>query len=85
MAAGGGWRGVGNPSGSKNTYGSQGSHVLPLAVVNGTQRFLYMADRYEPFISGPEGSRYIFLPLEVRSDGKASLIWRQSWQLNMWP
>ena len=85
MAAGGGWRGRGNPSASKNTFSTQGSHLLPLAVVNGTQRMLYMGDRYEPFITGNEGSRLIFLPLEVRANGDVSLLWRLTWQLDAWP
>lgn len=88
LAAGameGPWATLGNPSGDRETFGTQGSHVLPLAVVNGRQRLLYMADRYEPFIDTEEGGRYIMLPLEVSKDGTVLLRNASHWSIEAWP
>jgi hypothetical protein len=79
------FKSVGNPTGSKTTFSTQGSHVLPLKVVNGKERFLYMGDRYEGFHGTSEGSRYIFLPMEVHSDGKIFIGNEKSWDINKWP
>ena len=80
------WAGAGNPSGSRTTFGTQGSHILPLGMANGTQRLLYMGDRYEPYIATAEGSRYIMLPLEVRPDGTVKLFnVSGAWRIEDWP
>lgn len=93
------WSSEGNPSGNKTTFGTQGSHILPLGVPVGgslsvhdhgqtqTQRFLYMGDRYEPYINTTEGSRYIFLPMEVTSDGAVRLknMDGKAWSIADWP
>jgi hypothetical protein len=79
------FKSLGNPTFSKTTFSTQGSHVLPLKVVDGKERFLYMGDRYEGFHDGPEGSRYIFLPLEVHSNGKIFISNEKSWSINKWP
>jgi hypothetical protein len=44
-----------------------------------------MGDIYEPFISGSEGSRYKFLPLEVHSDGTVHIKNLMQWDVNSWP
>jgi len=79
------WSAEGNPSGSKTTFGTQGSHVLPLGVVGGVHRMLYMGDRYEPYINTEEGSRYIMLPLEVRPSGDVVLLNESQWSIENWP
>eukprot|EP00936_MAST-01D_sp_MAST-1D-sp1_P001425 g1425.t1 len=80
------WAAMGNPSGSKVTFSTQGSHILPLKVINGTQRLLYMGDRYEPYINTSEGSRYIMLPMEVRADGTVHLLnTTRTWRIQDWP
>lgn len=79
------WQKRGNPTHDNETFGTQGSHVLPLSVVDGKQRLLYMGDRYEPFINTEEGSRYIFLPMEVAPDGTVTLYNRSAWNIEAWP
>jgi len=84
---GGPWTSLGNPSNNHSTFGTQGSHIEKLPGPNppGVERFLYVGDRYIPYISTKEGSRYIFLALEVHADGKVVLFPDQPWGLNDWP
>ena len=51
----------------------------------GVERFLYVGDRYEPYINTVEGSRYIFLALEVHANGKVVLFPDRPWGLDDWP
>ena len=61
------WSSLGNPSSNVTTFSTQGSHIEKLPGPNppGVEKFLYVGDRYEPYINTTEGSRYIFLALEV--------------------
>lgn len=81
------WEDVGNPSGSKTTFGTQGSSVRPLDLYSngGAQRAVYVGDRYEPYVETVEGSRYIFLPMEIAPSGKVTLFNCSSWSLDHWP
>jgi hypothetical protein len=89
MASGEGWISHGNPSGNTTTFGTQGSHILRLGSdgngSSATERWLYMGDRYEPYISTAEGSRYIFLALEVRAGGDVLLHRDEPWSVEDWP
>lgn len=49
------------------------------------ERFLYVGDRYEPFINTSEGSRYIFLAMEVHANGTVVLKPPAPWGLHDWP
>ena len=51
----------------------------------GVERWLYVGDRYEPYINTSEGSRYIFLALEVHADGEVVLKPPVPWGVNDWP
>jgi hypothetical protein len=85
---GGTWRDLHNPSKNSTTFGTQGSHIekLPGPDPPGVERFLYVGDRYEPYITTVEGSRYIFLALEVHADGKVVLFPDRPWGLgDEWP
>ena len=82
------WNSLGNPSNNHSTFGTQGSHIEKLPdFLNppGVERFLYVGDRYEPYIKTKEGSRYIFLAMEVHADGKVVLFEDQPWGLGDWP
>ena len=82
------WNSLGNPSNNHTTFGTQGSHIEKLPdFLNppGVERFLYVGDRYEPYIKTKEGSRYIFLAMEVHADGKVVLFEDQPWGLGDWP
>ena len=83
------WTSLGNPSKNHTTFSTQGSHIEKLPeFLNppGVERFLYMGDRYEPYIKTKEGSRYIFLAMEVHVNGEVVLFSdRQPWGLDDWP
>jgi hypothetical protein len=82
------WSDLGNPSNSRTTFRTQGSHIEKLPGPNppGVERFLYVGDRYEPYISTSEGSRYIFLALEVHANGSVVLFPDRPWGLGPdWP
>ena len=71
------WSTLGNPSNNHNYHlYTQGSHIekLPGADPPDVEKFLCMGDRYEPYINTKEGSRYIFLKLEVHEDGNVKLF-----------
>ena len=50
----------------------------------GVERYLYVGDRYEPYINTAEGSRYIFLALEVHTDGAVVLKPPVPWGVDDW-
>lgn len=77
----GAWRSEGNPTRSPNSFGSQSTFILPYLGRSGRMRFIYIADRFEPYISGPESGRYVWLPIEVGLDGALSVSWRSTWTL----
>ena len=82
------WTALGNPSHSETTLGTQGSSILPLATTSpasGNQRAIYVGDRYEPYITGKEGSRSIWLPMEITPAGGLLLINASKWSLDDWP
>ena len=86
------WQSIGNPSHNATTFGTQGSHVMKLPIAyapdpeGGTvERFLYVGDRYEPYINTTEGSRYIFLAMEIHSSGEVLLKPPVPWGLYDWP
>jgi hypothetical protein len=79
------FKSLGNPTHDKKTFGTQGSHILHHGTSGGTDRFVYMGDRYEEFHAGVEGSRYIFLPMEVRSNGDVLILNKERWSIEEWP
>lgn len=76
------WTSIGNPSGNDTTFSSQSTYVHPYTTRSGKQRFIYIADRFEPYITGEESGRYVWLPIDVNDDGSLSLTWRDSWSLD---
>ena len=81
------WSSLGNPSGNSTTFSTQGSHIEKLPGVDppGVERYLYVGDRYEPYINTSEGSRYIFLALEVHANGEVILKPPVPWGVDDWP
>ena len=86
------WADLGNPSNNRTTFSTQGSHIMKLPMADATdpeghtvERFLYVGDRYEPYINTIEGSRYIFLALEVHASGEVLLKPPVPWGLHDWP
>ncbi|MFI5380433.1 MAG: discoidin domain-containing protein [Tepidisphaerales bacterium] len=63
-----------------NTYVSQSAFVLP---VQGTQQttYVFMADRWKGW--NLSDSRYIFLPIQFRDDGRlAPVLWADAWEID---
>jgi len=61
------WRSLGNPTGDDQSYQTQVAHVFPVGVgADYVEKFVYMSDRWRPYINLPEGGRYVFLPMEIR-------------------
>jgi|SRR5690625_203975 len=59
----------------RNTFQSQSTNVLPID--NG--KFIYIGDRWQPDNLGK--STYVWLPLEIDSDEKVRIIWRDKWSI----
>ena len=62
--------------------------MLPLNETSpgsGNQRAVYVGDRYEPYIGTKEGSRYIWLPMEITPGGGLILFNVSEWSLQQWP
>ena len=78
----GSWSDDGNPTNNKTSFSSQSTYILPYTKADGTQRFIYVADRFEPYIQGPESGRYVWLPLKVAANGQVSVEWRSEWTLD---
>ena len=75
---GGPWTSLGNPTSSATSFNSQAAFVLPLPH---PQRFLYVADRFDPYINTSESGRYVWLPLSLES-GRPVVRWRHSWRID---
>jgi len=77
------WTDRGNPTGNDTSFSSQSTYILPYksAMSNGSQSFIYIADRFEPYVTTPESGRYVWLPLKVAADGTVKVEWRSEWRL----
>lgn len=64
--------------GAENTFGGQGTFVLPVA--GKENLFIFMADEWRP--KNLADSRYIWLPIRFRSDGKPFIEWMERWNIN---
>jgi hypothetical protein len=63
---------------AKTTFGSQSTFVLPMA--GKPDEFIFLADRWNP--RQLSDSRYVWLPLIVRSDGSGTVPWRDLWDFS---
>lgn len=70
------WTPLGNPTGSKTSFGSQSTYILP---VNGS--FIYVADRFEPFVGEKVAPRYVWLPITNLSKTGLTVDWHDEWIL----
>ncbi|MGH7952006.1 MAG: glycoside hydrolase family 43 protein [Limisphaerales bacterium] len=78
------WKTFGNPCVGVNadtTFGSQSTFVLPAPGKPGD--FIFMADQWNP--RNLPDSRYVWLPLILKSDGTFNLEWRDRWSLSNLP
>lgn len=71
------WRELGNPCegpGAETTYDSQSTFVIAVA---GTDRYIYMGDRWNP--ADAADGRYVWLPVRFEGDG-FRVEWRDRWR-----
>lgn len=66
----------GTPEQNAITFGSQSTHVLPVAGKPGA--FIFMADRWKP--GNAIDGRYVWLPIEWEGDSPV-FKWRDTWSL----
>ena len=68
---------LGNPCegpGAETTYDSQSTFVIAVA---GTDRYIYMGDRWNP--ADAADGRYVWLPVRFEGDG-FRVEWRDRWR-----
>jgi len=78
------WTIVGNPAvglGSESCFRSQAAYILPVASKPGT--FIFVGDRWTPTTIAD--SRYVWLPIVMKEDGKISMEWKDKWNLESMP
>ena len=71
------WRELGNPCegpGAETTYDSQSTFVVAVA---GTDRYIYMGDRWNP--ADAADGRYVWLPVRFEGEG-FRVEWRDRWR-----
>ena len=78
------WVPLGNPTGNATSFRSQSTFVL--GPVNGS--YVYVADRFEPYVQQKVSPRYVWLPLAVKknaskpvSGSTLGVQWRDEWAL----
>jgi len=75
------WQSNANPCigpNAKTTFDSQSTFVLP--VPGKADQFIYMGDRWKP--DNLSDSRYVWLPLTMKSDGSPVIEWKDRWTLS---
>jgi hypothetical protein len=78
------YKSLGNPCIGENaerTFDTQSTFVLP--VPNHPGKFVFMSDGWHP--QNLPDSRYVWLPLNIQTNGMLTLCWRDHWDLiNGW-
>ena len=69
---------AGPPEKIDRSFDSQATFVLPVA--DGSGGFIFMADRWRP--ENAIDGRYVWLPVQFRSDGQPFLAWMDQWELD---
>ena len=70
------WTPLGNPTHNATSFSSQSTYILP---VNGS--YIYIADRFEPYIRDKVPPRYVWLPISNISRSSLTVDWRDEWSL----
>ena len=78
------WTDLGNPTNNASSFGSQSTYILTLGE-NDVPRHVYIADRFEPYISEKVDPRYVWLPLGVNMNGSLSVQWIDAWAPTLAP
>ena len=70
------WASLGNPTGNATSFASQSTAILP---VNGS--YIYVADRFIPFVEEKISPRYVWLPITNISNSSLTVKWHDEWAL----
>ena len=82
------WKSEGNPTRSPDSFSSQVSFILPLPRTR--HSFVYVADRFAPWINTSESGRYVWLPAELVANASRGgspsspvvrIVWRDHWKV----
>jgi hypothetical protein len=60
-----------------STFGAQSTFVLPVQGQDDT--FIFLADRWNP--RDLKESRYVWLPITLKTDGALEIVWQAEWAL----
>jgi len=86
------WHESRNPGGSATGQGGHAATVLPYRNGANETRFVLVAYHYDwrrhgnerqHYNPGPARGRYVWLPMDIRSDGGVRLKYREQWTLDM--
>jgi len=70
------WTSLGNPTDDSTSFQSQSTYILP---VNGS--YIYVADRFEPYVGQKTAPRYVWLPITNISATGLTVDWHDQWNL----
>ena len=75
------WRlcGPGNPTHNRTAFQSQSTDIVPVPGDTTGRKFIYLADRWVPYIFTEESGRYVWLPLNVAKGGALNVVWKNEW------
>ena len=65
-----------NPTHNATSFSSQSTYILP---VNGS--FIYVADRFEPYVHEKVSPRYVWLPITNITKTGITVNWHDEWRL----
>ena len=84
LLGGGIWKRLGNPTHNVTSFGTQPTQVLQQPAMNGTageaDRFVYITDQFEPYITQNQTGRYAWLPMTITA-GSVDVSWKDVWQM----
>lgn len=72
-----GWTRHGNPTHNDTSFSTQVTQVFKIA----PGKYIFIADRFEPYIQHNQTGRYVWLPLTITQDNAVTVKWRNQWKL----
>ena len=84
------WDRLGNPTGNDSSFSSQDTQLFPVSgptaasastAATSSVSWIYIADRFEPYVTQNLTGRYVWLPVERLPTGGVKVRWQDSWTL----
>ena len=90
------WQRLGNPTHNDTSFSTQSTQVLAIPKSKPKSEpqqqrqkqdeqdefeYIYIADRFEPYIAQNQTGRYVWLPLKVAAGGRVHVNWESEWVL----